>query len=145
MVKIGFITNGDSEACIKFDEMRIIRENNLSGSFFQTAYDNLKSEPVRENEKRLYNYGNGGWFASGTIFGQVTAGAQILFDPDKNKTQEGPHWTIQGKINVSGGSVYDIPVGPLHRIYSNKNLEVIFYNQDGTVSGTTVLVPPGKV
>lgn len=142
MVKIGFRANG-SVWDINFDEERIIKENNLVGSYDQTISDNFIDNPVRKSENKLHNFGNGGWFASGTNFGIVEAGARILFDEDKNKTQNGNHFNVQGLVNVSGSRPYQIPVGDIHRIYSDK-LEVIFYNLDGTISGTKVLNSPEK-
>jgi len=142
MVKIGFRANG-SVYDVDFDEKRIIDENNLRGSFDQTISDNLRDNPIRKNESKLYNFGNGGWFASGTNFGIVSAGARILFDEDKNQTQNGNHFNIQGLVNVSGSKPYPIHVGDIHRIYSDK-LEIIFYNFDGTISGTKVLTAPVK-
>ena len=142
MVKIGFRANG-SVWNVDFDEERIIKENNLSGSFDQTIFDNLKDNSIRRNENKLHNFGNGGWFASGTTFGIVEAGARILFDEDKNQTQNGNHFNVQGLVNVSGSKPYQIPVGDVHRIYSDK-LEIIFYNFDGNISGTKVLTAPEK-
>ena len=139
MMGLGFKTNNGSVYDFKFDEQRIINENNLNGFFEQTVFDNLKDNPDRKNESKLYNYGNGGWCASGTIFGQVIVKCQILFDPDKNKSQNGLHFNIQGIVNVSGSQPYSVPVGGnVHRIYSNE-LQVIFYNFNGTVSGTKTL------
>ena len=143
MVKIGFKSDCGSICFVNFDEQKIIEDNNLGGSFDQTVFDSLKEIPQRKSENKLYNYGNGGWYASGTEFGQTTAGAKILFDPDKNNTQSGPHWTVQGVVNVSGGSSYAIPVGSAHRMYT-KNLEVIFYNPDETISGTKFLTAPNR-
>lgn len=140
MVKIGFSANG-SLWKVDFDEERIIKENNLSGSFDQTILDNLSNNPSRKSENKLYNFGNGGWFASGTKFGIVSAGAWILFDEDKNQTQGGKHFNIQGLVNISGSNPYKIPVDGAHRIYSDK-LEIVFYNFDGSVSGTKVLTAP---
>lgn len=142
MVKIEFKATNGSIYVINFDEKKIIEENSLNNNNFdQTIFDRIKSTPKHKDESKLYNYGNGGWFASGTNFGQVTAGARVLFDSDKNKTQNGEHFTIQGWINISGSKPYQIPVGNAHRIHSDK-LEVIFYNADGTISGTRYLEKP---
>ncbi len=141
MVKIEFKAVDGSVSEVNFDEIRILKENNLTGSFDQTIFDNLKDTPERKNESKLYNYGNGGWFATGTSLGVVSAGARILFDEDKNQTQNGNHFNIQGLVNISGSKPYQISVGKIHRIYSDK-LEVIFYNFDGTISGTRTLNAP---
>ncbi|GEM_PF-4819277 len=144
MVKIEFKASNGFVYCVNFDEQRIITENKLSGLFDQTIFDKLKYNPSRKNDDKLYNYGNGGWLASGTSFGQITAGARILFDPDKNQSQGEPHFTVQGIINISGSQQYSIPVGSAHRIISDR-LEVIFYNFDGTISGTKVLTSPQQI
>lgn len=142
MVKIEFRAN-TSVWNINFDEKRIKEENSLSSPFDQTIFDNLIDRPNHKSENKLYNFGNGGWFASGTNFGIVSACARILFDEDKNQTQGGKHFNINGLVNVSGSNPYQIPIGNVHRIYSDK-LEIIFYNFDGSISGTKVLTAPEK-
>lgn len=138
MVKIGLIADTGSAHYVDFDKKRIIQENKLTGQFDQTIFDNVKEIPKRKNEGKLYNYGRGGWFASGTSFGQLTTEVRILFDPDKNRTQSGPHFNIQGIVNVSGTKPYQIPVGSAHRIYTSK-LKIIFFNINETISGTKVI------
>ena len=145
MVKIGLKSDAGSEVFVEFDEDRIIKENNLRGNYDKSIVDNINNEPTQRNQGKLLNYGAAEWFASGTNFGMVSAGAQILFDFDKNNTQSGSHFTAQGVVRVSGNPPYVLPVGEdVHRLYAKNTLEVIFYNQDNSISGTKTIITPGS-